>query len=96
MNEDVKLIIDIVIAIIGLITTGCVLKFLIIKFRLWKNRIAVGKNVDNSYVEAGANVNKIVGDHGTMNIGSKILYQDDEPSKEEIGKAQDDVFWVGK
>ncbi|MEZ3505781.1 MAG: hypothetical protein K1W10_02280 [Lachnospiraceae bacterium] len=96
MNEDVKLIIEIVIAVIGLVTAGHVLKVLMIRLGLRKNHIAIGKNVDNSYVEAGANVNKIVGDHGMMNIGSQILYQDDEPNKGDIQKAQDDVFWIGK
>lgn len=85
MDEYVKAILGIIAAIAGI---GIVLKLISFKFR--KNHIAVGKNVDNSYVAPGAHVNKMVGDNNTMNVGTQIYYQDEEP---EINGEQ--AVWIG-
>lgn len=88
MNEYIKLAAEILLAIIG---AGIAFKLLKVVFRFLKNHIAIGKNVDNSHVESGATVNKIIGDNATMNVGVQIYDQDEEPEEMNVGD-----IWIGR
>ena len=64
VSEEIKMIIEVVLAILGI---GLVFK--ILKFKFLRNNFAIGKNVDNSRAEPGATVIKNIGDNSTINIG---------------------------
>lgn len=87
MSENVKLILEVILAIVG---TGLVIKLFKMVFRFLQNHIAIGKNIDNSHVESGAEVHKIIGDNATMNIGAQIHYQENEPEN-----AKEGDVWIG-
>lgn len=91
MEDKIKLFLEIVFA---LISTGLVIKLLKIVFRFIKNHIAIGKNIDNSYVASGSTVNKMIGDNNTMNVGTQTYYQNEEPSEQEIEAAQGKINWI--
>lgn len=81
-NENIKMMYEIILAIIGVIAgVGIVIKVLAFKFS--NNHVSIGKNIDNSMVESGATVNKVIGDNATLNVGTQLYYQDEEPQNKE-------------
>lgn len=88
--ENTELIWQIISTILGAGFVFTIYKFVIKPvFRFLKSHNAIGKNIDNSHVEPGATVNKIIGDNAIMNVGTQTYYQDEEP----CNAKQNDV-WI--